>query len=109
MLGINAALDGMPAMHDRPLQHILELRTGRNQDLALDQIHVRDHFRNRMFDLNAGVHLDEVQLPVLVHQKFNRAGVHDIRSRSASCISISPISSRSSGETFTDGDSSSSF
>ena len=36
-----------------------------------DQIHAGDRFRHRMLHLDAGVHFDEVQLPLLIHQELD--------------------------------------
>ena len=35
MLGVDAALNGMPAMHDGPMQHIFQPLARSQQDLAL--------------------------------------------------------------------------
>jgi hypothetical protein len=61
-----------------------------------------------MLDLDARVHLDEVKAPLLVHEEFDGAGivVADMAERFAE---DAPISLRSSGVIFTDGDSSISF
>ena len=75
MLRVDAALDVVPAMHHLPLQYILHLRARRDHNLAFDQIHVGHHLRDRMLHLYARIHLDEMQLLVLVHQKFDRACV----------------------------------
>ena len=51
-----------PRMHDRTMQYILATSSpAAMQDLALHQVNVSNHFRNRMLHLNAGIHLDEVQ------------------------------------------------
>ena len=72
-------------MHDGPEQNFVHARARRDHDLALDQVDVGDHLRDRVLDLNAGIHLNEVQAPVLIHQKFDRArvGVADRSQRSA--------------------------
>ena len=61
MLGIDAALDGVAAMDNRPLQHIPHVRSRRDHDLALHQVDVGHHLGHRMLHLNAGVHLDEIR------------------------------------------------
>jgi len=43
--------------------------------LRLYDVHAGDGLGDGVLDLNAGVHLDEVKLAVLVHQKFDRPGV----------------------------------
>ncbi len=45
---------------------------GRNADLLAHEVDAEDRFGDRMFDLQAGVHLDEVELAVLV-QELDRA------------------------------------
>ena len=48
-------------------------------DLRLHDVDAGDRFGNRMLHLNAGVHFDEVQLAVLIHQELDgsRVGVAD--------------------------------
>jgi len=90
------------------LEHVAQLGAGGDHDLALDQVHVRDHFRYRMLDLNARVHLDEVKAALLIHEKFDGAGI--VVADLAQCFAENVATSlRSSGVIFTDGDSSSSF
>ena len=45
-----------------------QLVAGGGADLLEDQIDVGDHFRHRMLDLDARVHLDEIELAVLVEE-----------------------------------------
>ena len=89
MLGVDAAFDGVSAMHDGAVQHVLQALARGQQDLALHQVHVRDHFRDRMLHLDARVHLDEVELAVFIHQEFDGAGVHiaDVGKRLAQDLS----------------------
>ena len=89
MLRIDAALDGVSAMQDGAVQHVLQALARGQQDLALHQIHIRDHFRDRMLHLDARVHLDEVQLAIFIHQEFDGAGVHiaDVGKRLAQNLS----------------------
>ena len=50
--------------------------------LPFDEILPGDHFRDGMFDLQASVHLDEIELPALIHE-LNGAGadvIHRARS-----------------------------
>src|SRR3546814_13364093 len=42
-------------------------------DLLLDQVYAGDEFGDRLFDLDAGVHFDEIELAVFI-QEFERAG-----------------------------------
>src|SRR5271157_1469586 len=81
MFSVDAALDGVAAVHDRPQQHVAHMGPAGNHDLALDQVNVGDHLRHRMLHLNARIHLDEMQAPVLVHQELDRArvGVANLR------------------------------
>ncbi len=75
MLGVDAAFDGVSAMHDGAVQHVLQALARGQQDLALHQVHVGDHLRDRMLHLDARVHLDEVEPAVFIHQKFDGAGI----------------------------------
>ena len=75
MFSINAALDGVTATQNRAVQYIFETFSSGDQNLALHQINICDHFRDRMLNLNARVHLDEVKPSVFVHQKFDCAGI----------------------------------
>src|SRR5205814_8294237 len=47
----------------------------RNPELCLNEIDPRDHFCNRMFDLEAGVDLDEVKVIVGIEQELDCARV----------------------------------
>ena len=49
-----------------------EVGAGGDADLLEDQVDVGDHLGHRMLDLDAGVHLDEIELAVLV-QEFDGA------------------------------------
>ena len=46
----------------------------RNEDLGTHDIHTGNHFRNGVFHLDTGIHLDEVVIAVTIHQKFQCAG-----------------------------------
>ena len=48
---------------------------GRDADLLLDQVDAGDHLGHRVLDLDARVHLHEVEAPVAVEQELDRAGV----------------------------------
>ena len=52
---------------------------GRDFDLLLDQIDSRHHFCDRMFDLDPGIDFDEVELVVLVDDKFDGARIRIFR------------------------------
>ncbi len=66
-LGVEAHLDGvavdlevlLPELHGEP---------GGHADLFTDEVDAEDAFGHRVFDLQAGVHLDEVELAVLVEE-----------------------------------------
>src|SRR5690348_4739269 len=75
MLGVYAAFDGVPAHLDRSGNDVAQLFAGRNPDLRLHKIDSGHHLRDRMLDLNARVHLDEVQAAVFVHEELDSAGV----------------------------------
>src|SRR5665213_1130154 len=72
ILGIDAAFDGVAAELHVGLAEG-QLLAGGDRELCLDQIDARDQLGHRMFDLDARVHLDEIELAVLV-EKFQRAG-----------------------------------
>ena len=46
----------------------MQIAAGGDADLLQDQIDVGDHLGHRMLDLDAGVHLDEIELAVLVEE-----------------------------------------
>src|SRR5260370_870006 len=48
---------------------------GCNADLLAHQVDARGEFRDRMFDLNASIGLDEIEGVLLIDQKLARAGV----------------------------------
>ena len=53
-----------------------KLLAGGDPDLPLDEVPTGDHLRHRVFDLQAGVHLEEEELvgPIGRHDEFDRAG-----------------------------------
>ena len=63
-----------PRTHDVFLLERQRLAGG-DADLRLDQVDAGDHFRDRMLDLDAGVHLDEVEVALLVDDELDGAGV----------------------------------
>jgi hypothetical protein len=83
MLGVDPALDRMAAELDVALAEA-QLLAGGDADLLLDDVDAGDHLGHRMLDLDARVHLDEVELAVLV-QELERAGaaIADLRQASA--------------------------
>ena len=52
-----------------------QLLSGRDQELITNQIDSGNQFRYGMLDLNAGVHLHEVEVLSFIHQKFERADI----------------------------------
>src|SRR6185369_5354707 len=78
ILGIDSAFDRMAAQHDVALRE-WQLLAGRHHDLRLDNVHAADHLGDGMLDLDAGVHLDEIELAVLVQElESARAAVTDL-------------------------------
>ena len=76
MLGIDAALDRVPAKRHGVVDHGAELLARGNQDLRLHQVNVGGHLGDGMLHLNARIHFDEGQAAVFVHQKFDGSGIH---------------------------------
>src|SRR5688572_18942131 len=72
ILGVDAALDRVAGDRDVGLAD-RQLPAAGDQQLFLDEIDAGDHLGDRMLDLDARVHLDEVETPVLV-QELERAG-----------------------------------
>ena len=46
-----------------------------DEDLRAHEVDARDHLGDGVLDLDAGVHLDEVVVAVLVHQELHGTGV----------------------------------
>ena len=72
VFGVDAAFHGMPAPFDVFLA-VGQYFTGGDEQLLFDDVHTGDELRHRVLDLHACVHLDKVELAVLV-QKFEGAG-----------------------------------
>ena len=72
VLGVDAAFDGVAADLHVLLAHA-QLLARRDVDLFLHEVDPGDHLGHRVLDLDAGVHLDEVELAVLV-KELERAG-----------------------------------
>src|SRR5204862_6743604 len=64
VFGVDTAFERVPPNRDVFLPET-ELLAGRYADLLLHQVDARDHLGHRMLDLDAGVHLDEVELVIL--------------------------------------------
>ena len=109
MLGVDAALDGVAAHFKLLGKNVVEPFAGSDAQLRLDEVDAGDGFGDRMLHLDAGVHLDEVELAVFVHQELDRARVliADVGQRQRQ--RVLPISSRILGVTCSDGASSISF
>jgi hypothetical protein len=71
IFGIDAAFDGMTGQTDLILREIQRHSCGDHQ-LLFDEIDPGNHFGDRVFDLQPGVHFDEIEMAVLV-QKLERA------------------------------------
>ena len=56
-------------------QNVVEPLAGGDAQLRLHQVDAGDGLGDRMLHLDAGVHLDEVELAVLVHEELDGAGV----------------------------------
>ena len=74
IFGIDAALDGVAAQLDVFLPE-RQLLARRHAKLQMHQVEAGDELGHRMLDLQAGVHLEEVEVAVLVDQELDRAGV----------------------------------
>ncbi len=73
VLGVHPHLDRRPAVDDVLLLE-RQLLPRRHADLLADQVYAGHQFRHRVLDLDAGVHLDEVELVVAVHEELARPG-----------------------------------
>ena len=81
VLGGDAALDGVAVHPQVVLTGQADLGGGEgvalgDEDLGTHQVHAGDHLGDGVFHLDAGVHLDEIVVAVLVHQEFHRTGRH---------------------------------
>ena len=74
VLGVDAALDRRAGALDL-LLGTRKLLPRCNPDLFFDQIDTRNHFCNGMLDLNPCVHLDEVEVILLIDNEFNRSRI----------------------------------
>ena len=73
ILGVDAALDRVAAEAPRARVGQLELLAGGDADLLRDEVEAGHHLGHRVLDLHARVHLEEVELPLLVHEELERA------------------------------------
>ena len=91
VLGVDTALDGVAADLHVALG-VRQLLARGDADLRPHQVDAGDQFGHRMLDLDAGVHLDEVELAVLVQElQRARAAVAD---RAHASTQRSPMSLR---------------
>ena len=74
ILGINTALDGV-ATRLRVDDVRAEMFAGGDLDLVLDEVASVNLFGDRVFDLDAGVHFHEVEIPVVVDEILDGAGI----------------------------------
>src|SRR5690606_4851981 len=75
VVGIDAALDGMPIYLDVVLINF-QRKSLRNMKLLRDEVDARDLLRNRVFDLNTCVHFQKIKsLSLDIDQKLNRTGI----------------------------------
>ena len=74
IFGANPRLDRVTAQQDRILLEIQRLTCG-NSNLPFHEVQPRHAFRNRMFDLEARVHFDEVEPIVVCQEELDRSGV----------------------------------
>ena len=72
VFGIDAALDRMSA-YDNIILFVGQFLAGSDAQLFLDQVDTGDPFGDRVFNLQPGVHFNEIKFAVLV-QEFERAG-----------------------------------
>src|ERR1700746_1761709 len=75
MLSVDAAFDGVSAHLDGRGDDVSKLFSRGDPNLSLHQIDAGYHLCDRMLDLNARVHLDEVQAVVFVHEELDRSCV----------------------------------
>src|SRR3569623_2559884 len=67
VLGVDAALDGM-TVDDDVLLRAGQVTACSDTNLFQHEIDACNHFSDRMLDLDAGVHFDEIELAVLVKE-----------------------------------------
>src|SRR5204862_1457487 len=74
ILGRDPALDRHALPGDLVLREPERL-TSRDPELQRDEVEAGDHLGDGVLDLQARVHLEEVEVPNWVHQELDRAGV----------------------------------
>ena len=73
IFGVDAALDGVAADLDVALG-VRQGLAGGDEELGLDEVDAGHELGDRMLDLDAGVHFNEIELVVLI-EELERAGV----------------------------------
>ena len=73
IFGIDAALHRM-AIHLQVLLFERKRKPFCNPDLLPHQVHSHHSFRDRVLHLQAGVHLQEIKIELVIHDEFNRSG-----------------------------------
>ncbi len=74
IFGVDAALDSVPFEMNLLLTPT-QPPARRDGQLLLDDVHAGDHFRDRMFDLQTGIHLQKIEVARPIEQKLDGAGV----------------------------------
>jgi hypothetical protein len=74
IFGVDAEFDGV-ADGAKVLHFGTETLSGGDLDLLFDEVDSVDFLGDGMFDLDAGVHFEEVEVARIVHEKLHRAGV----------------------------------
>ncbi len=108
IFGVDAAFDRMADDLNIFLRE-MHICTGRDHDLIADNIGKRDHFRYRMFDLNARVHFHKIKLNRLRQAKIQKFPHSNNRSLCRRLRQQLPFRARCSGVITGDGASSKSF
>ena len=78
ILGIDPALDRVPANHDVILPEA-QGQSLRDPDLFADQVNAGHHLGDSVLDLDAGVHFNEIVAAVPIRHELDGAGVHTAR------------------------------
>ena len=88
IFGTNPALDGVAPLDNIALGKAQRPPVG-DKNLLLDQIDPAHLFGDRMLDLQARVHLEEIVIALPVHQEFDRSG-SEITDRTGRSNGITP-------------------
>ena len=75
MFGVDSALDGVAANFELRGQNVFQPLPCGDAQLRLDQIDAGDGLGDRVLNLDARVHFDEVELLVLIHQELDCSGI----------------------------------